>query len=463
VGESVIKTKRGKVKGPRLMPVSAPLLVEELTSRVRFEKYDARSEAWRATDCPTKVAATYLARPRWNLRPLMGIVEVPTLRWDGTLLDKPGYDDTTGLILLPGGPLPMMPECPTKEQAAAALKILVEPLKKFPFVGAADRAVALSGLLTAVSRRAYQAAPLHAFSAPVAGSGKGKLVDIAGMIVSGRPAPVIAPGKKEDETEKRLAAALIAGDPLLSIDNVEHPLGGELLCQMLTQPLLKVRVLGTSNLFEVPPNMALFATGNNLEIAGDMTRRTLLCQLDPQCERPELRQFDFDPVAMVAADRARYIGAALTVLRAYVTAGRPNAPTPLGSFEEWSDTVRGALLWLGETDPVITLEAARESDPILTDLRALMAAWSGRIGHYEQMTAAKLIERSNQTGMQGDFANPDLREALMSIAGDGRTINSRRLGRWLKSHSRRIVNGLRILLIEDDSEHGARYRLEKKT
>jgi hypothetical protein len=125
--------------------------------------------------------------------------------------------------------------------------------------------------------------------------------------------------------------------------------------------------------------------------------------------------------------------------------------------------VRGALLWLGETDPVITLEAARESDPILTDLRALMAAWSGRIGHYEQMTAAKLIERSNQTGMQGDFANPDLREALMSIAGDGRTINSRRLGRWLKSHSRRIVNGLRISLIEDDSEHGARYRLEKKT
>jgi putative DNA primase/helicase len=208
--------------------------------------------------------------------------------------------------------------------------------------------------------------------------------------------------------------------------------------------------------------MALFATGNNLEIAGDMTRRTLLCQLDPQCERPELRQFDFDPVAMVAADRARYIGAALTVLRAYVTAGRPNAPTPLGSFEEWSDTVRGALLWLGETDPVITLEASRESDPILTDLRALMAAWTGRIGHYEQMTAAKLIERSNQTGFQGDFANPDLREALMSIAGDGRTINSRRLGRWLKSHSRRIVNGLRIVVAHEDSVHGARYRLEKK-
>jgi putative DNA primase/helicase len=462
VGESIIKTKRGDVRGPRMMPVSAPLLLEQLNRRARFERYDARTEAWKVMNCPKTVAETYLARPRWGVRPLMGIVEAPTLRWDGTLLDKPGYDDEMGLILLAGGPRPAIPDRPTKDQAAAALKILAEPLKEFPFVTDADRAVALSGILTVVSRRAYQSAPLHAFSAPVAGTGKGKLVDVAAMMVSGRPAPVIAPGKKEEETEKRLGAALIAGDPLLSIDNVEHPLGGELLCQMLTQPLLKVRILGLSANFEAPSNMALFATGNNLEIAGDMTRRTLLCLLDPQCERPELRKFAFDPVAQVAKDRARYIGAALTVLRAYIVADYPNAPTPLGSFEDWSNTVRGALLWLGEADPVGTMEAARESDPVLTDLRMLMGAWEHRIGHYERLSAAKLIERANQTGMSGDFTNPDLREALLSIAGDGRTVNSRRLGRWLKAHSRRIVNGLRIVLVEEDSVHGARYRLERQ-
>jgi putative DNA primase/helicase len=288
-------------------------------------------------------------------------------------------------------------------------------------------------------------------------------VDVAAMMVSGRPAPVIAPGKKEEETEKRLGAALIAGDPMLSIDNVEHPLGGELLCQMLTQPLLKVRILGQSAMFEAPSNMALFATGNNLEIAGDMTRRTLLCRLDPQCERPELREFTFDPVAEVAKDRARYIGAALTILRAYIVAGHPAVPTPLGSFEEWSNTVRGSLLWLGEADPVETMEAARESDPVLTNLRLLMSAWPETMGRYEQLTAAKLIERSNEYSMSGQgFANPDLREALISIAGEGQAISSRRLGRWLKSNLRRIVNGLRIVLAEEDTVHGARYRLEKR-
>jgi hypothetical protein len=462
VGESIIKTKRGDVKGPRMMPVSSPLLLEQLNRRIRFEKYDGRTDTWKAVNCPKAVAETYLARPRWDVLALMGIVEAPTLRWDGTVLNTPGYDKDMGLILLPGGPRPTIADRPTKDQAAAALKVLAEPLKEFPFVTNADRAVALSGILTAVSRRAYQFAPLHAFSAPVAGTGKGKLVDVAAMMMSGRPAPVIAPGKMEEETEKRLGAALIAGDPILSIDNVVHPLGSELLCQMLTQPLLKVRILGQSANFEAPSNMALFATGNNLEIAGDMTRRTLLCRLDPQCERPELREFDFDPVAQVAKDRARYIGAALTVLRAYIVAGYPDAPIRLGSFEEWSNTVRGALLWLGEDDPVNTMEAARESDPLLANQRMLMGAWADRIGHYEPMTAAKLIERSNQTGMQGDFANPDLREALLSIAGDGRAINSRRLGHWLKANSRRFVNGLRIMLVEENTVHGARYRLERR-
>jgi putative DNA primase/helicase len=411
---------------------------------------------------PKKSVARVYFRSRAGCTPLMGIVEAPTLRWDGNLLDKPGYDSEMGLILLLGGPRPIIPARPTKDQAVAALKILVEPLKEFPFVTPADRAVALSGILTAVSRRAYQSAPLHTFSAPVAGTGKGKLVDVAAMMVSGRPAPVIAPGKKEEETEKRLGAALIAGDPLLSIDNVEHPLGGELLCQMLTQPLLKVRILGQSANFEAPSNMALFATGNNLEIAGDMTRRTLLCRLDPQCERPELREFDFEPVSQVAKDRARYIGAALTILRAYIVAGYPDAPTKLGSFEDWSNHVRGALLWLGEADPVETMEAARESDPVLANLRLLMTAWEDRIGHYEQMTVAKLIECANQIGMSGDFANPELREALMSIAGDGRMIHSQRLGRWIKANSRRIVNGLRIVVTQEDSKRGSHYRLEKR-
>ncbi|MBK8123956.1 MAG: hypothetical protein IPK54_10475 [Dokdonella sp.] len=46
--------------------------------------------------------------------------------------------------------------------------------------------------------------------------------------------------------------------------------------------------------------------------------------------------------------RQELLGAALTVLRAYIVAGKPAQPIqPYGSFEEWSGLLRGALVWLG--------------------------------------------------------------------------------------------------------------------
>jgi putative DNA primase/helicase len=67
-------------------------------------------------------------------------------------------------------------------------------------------------MLTAVSRLAVSFAPMHAFGAPEAGTGKSKLVDCFSLIAAGHEAPVIAQGKTEEEMEKRPGAALIAGD-----------------------------------------------------------------------------------------------------------------------------------------------------------------------------------------------------------------------------------------------------------
>ena len=55
---------------------------------------------------------------------------------------------------------------------------------------------------------------------------------------------------------------------------------------------------------------------------------------------------------MVMADRGKYIAACLTICRAYIAAGRPDKLPKLASFGGWSDTVRSALVWLGEADPV---------------------------------------------------------------------------------------------------------------
>lgn len=103
-----------------------------------------------------------------------------------------------------GTRFPSIPRDPDRGTALRALGYLKDLISTFPFVTAADRAVALSGILTALIRRSLPTAPLHAFNAPTAGSGKSLLVDIASSISTARPAPVIAQGKSEEEMEKRL-------------------------------------------------------------------------------------------------------------------------------------------------------------------------------------------------------------------------------------------------------------------
>jgi hypothetical protein len=454
-----ISIKNGRsINAQRILEVGDHALVEAMTVAADWEKYDGRHRQWVKTDAPQKVAVTYKERVgHWRLPVLAGIINGPTLRADGTVLAAPGYDPSTGLLLdTLGVAFPQIPDQPTHADAVRAIAVLTSLVDTFPFVDGPSKSVALSAILTATIRRSIRTAPMHAYTAPTAGSGKSKLVDLASLICAGREAGVISQGKTEEELEKRLGALLLAGDQVIAIDNCEAPLGGEFLCTMLTQVVVRPRILGRSEAPEVPSNAMVTATGNNLALIGDVTRRAVLCRLDPHDERPELRKFDRDPIATVKADRGRFLVAALTVLRAYHVAGRPNCPDPLGSFEEWSDWVRGALIWIGQADPVETIEEARELDPKLDALVAVQSQWSTIVGD-RPVSVRDLIDAATlqHTGVcmprpafpRQEFVNPDFREALLAVAGDGGVINSRRLGKWLAANKGRITRGLRIVRI----------------
>jgi hypothetical protein len=84
-----------------IVTVSAAHLVDTLTRLAPFLKYDARSEQWRPVNCPGEVASVLLSRvgqwPEALIPPLVGILETPTLRPDGSLLATNGFDPGTGL------------------------------------------------------------------------------------------------------------------------------------------------------------------------------------------------------------------------------------------------------------------------------------------------------------------------------------------------------------------------------
>jgi hypothetical protein len=278
-----------------------------------------------------KIAKTLQQRhSRLQLPVLSGVINAPTLRADGSLLVKPGYDAETGLLFDPQGvAFSPIPNSPTREEAKAALGSIKGLIGTFHFVGEADFAVTLSAILTAVVRKsAIQQAPMHCFDAPLPGSGKGKLVDITSIVATGKEAGIVAQGRTEEELEKRLGALLFAGDQI-AIDNCTAPLGGAFLCALLTQSTVMVRILGKSEVVEVPTDVLATATGNNLRIDGDLTWRVL--------NLPHRSGNRNDPVADAKAGRPRLVAAALLMLRAYIAAGKPPQADPLGSYEDWSD------------------------------------------------------------------------------------------------------------------------------
>ena len=436
-----------KAQALRIATVGTQHMRNRFNLAVDLRKFDKRTDTWLSVDCPGDFADAYLERAGlWKLPVLTAVTTAPGLRPNGTLIERPGFDPATGVYYDPRGlQFPAVPVAPDRAAALAALDRIEGLIGSFDFIDEVSRSVALSAILTPLLRRAMSAAPMHGITAPVAGSGKSKIVDIAAILTTGHPAPVTALGQRDEETEKRLGAVLLAGDPIIAIDNAERAVGGEFLCQAVTQPLIATRILGTSSRLISGNTACWFATGNNLKFAGDMVRRSLMCRLDPGCERPELREFETpDPCVTALADRPVFVTAALTIARAFLVAGCPHTIAPLGSFEDWSKWVRDPLIWLGRPDPVDAMAEARRDDPQLAALVAVLEQWHQVIGA-APCTGRELADRAAQQ-VDGGWLHGEFRQALLSVAASTRdTISPVRLGRWLGQVKGRTVGGKRII------------------
>jgi putative DNA primase/helicase len=442
--DEVEAAKGHKTTAARLTAVSADVMLDYLSRSARWERFDRRSAKYVPTDPPRSVAATILSRDgEWMLRPLAGVLTTPTMRPDGSILSEPGYDPETRLLLLEPAIMPALVASPTREDALAALALLQDLLADFPFVDEGSRSVALSALITPIVRGAMPVAPLHAMRAPSPGSGKSYLVDLASAITTGQRCPVIAAGRSTEETEKRLGAAMLAGYPLISIDNLNGYLGGDALCQLIERPRVSIRPLGRSELVAIESRATVYATGNNIQPTGDVIRRVIICSLDPDLERPELRVFKHDPLALVLAERGRYIAAALTIVRAWLLAAKEDPVPPLASFEHWSHTVRSALLWLGKEDPVTTMETARGEDPELMVFEGLIRAWQNALGLNKPITSGALKSFAEQK------MDRDLHQALLNAAGWRGDIDPRRLGNYFARHQNKITHGMKLISYDD--------------
>jgi putative DNA primase/helicase len=436
----------------QLIEVKRPYLVEQLCWAAQFQRYNKRAKKFVPIDAPDKVAEAYLNRQgHWKLPHLIGVVNAPFVRVDGSICETAGYDPDSYVLFKPETQIfPPVPQYPSKADAVVALGKLRKLIETFPFKTAADHSVALAAMLTVLHRRSMATAPLIGFSAPMARTGKSLLVKLMGILATGRAVPTKSQGKNEEEFEKRLGGNLLAGDVCISIDNCSRPLTGDMLCQALSEDEVEVRVLGFTHNIKTATIATIFATGNNLIIADDLTDRCLLCSLDAKVERPGSRKFSVDVVKETRARRGELVVAVLTILRAWHIARaageRVNNIDPFGGFDDWSRQVREALIWLGQADPNDTMNKAKENDPAHEELVAVLLQWEKHIGIGSPYTVQEVIAYAVNT--------PTFYTALMNVAASksGAMVSNDRLGRWLKQVEGKICNGLRLVRV--GNQHG---------
>jgi putative DNA primase/helicase len=446
IAETMLAAGGRKTVVARLRAFCPDSLLGPVAESVAFQRYDRKRNAWVETDPPLQLIRMILVdERRWAFPRVNGVITTPTLRPDGSLLASPGYHADPELYLLPG--FQLLPDRPCKQEAQAALKTVTELLSEFSFKAAGgedekklNRSVALSGLLTALVRGSLPTAPVHLICADTAGTGKSYLVDLIAMIATGRLCPVITASKSIEETEKRLGSVLLSGVSIISLDNCIHDLAGELLCQLTERPVIKIRILGRSEMPECECHTAVFATGNNVTFKGDMLRRGIKCNLEALEERPELREFQKDALELAAADRGAYVAAVLTIIRAYLVAGAPQVCGTFGSYADWSRMVRSPLIWLGEPDPVASMIATRTEDSELSEIRELFDLWLDyELGLDTPYTSSRIIELA--CAPPGGFNLPMFKQFLVRMAGDkDGSVSTKRLGEWLRRISGRVVS-----------------------
>jgi putative DNA primase/helicase len=429
-----------------LAPLGAVALTETLDRLVVWQKFKAKNGGIEPVrvDCPDRIAAAYLSRlGSWRLSVLTGIVSAPILRPDGSVLCRAGYDSATGLFLTEDWP--ELNGKPSVEDAQKALDVVLEPYSEFPFVAAEDKSVLAAAILSALQRRLLATAPLFGFTAPTQRTGKSLLAECVAITATGRPAPAMAVSGDREEIRKAVLAALLEGHSIVNLDNIEHPLGSPHLSRAITQIEYSDRILGASKLLRLPTSLTWMVTGNNLAFRGDLAVRALLCRQDAKLERPEERKFKIPDLKVYVADhRCELVAAALTILRAYVVAGRPDQTLrPWGGFDDWTAVIRAPLVWLGVADPCATRQHVIEDDPDREQAAALITAWHSVFGG-EAVQTAHVIERA--------ASSPELTSALLAVAADkkeGTRIDPRRVSWWCRGWRDRVVDGLSLVRGKD--------------
>lgn len=307
-----------------------------------------QTKEWYELECffPNEAAAHTLDAldEAVNIRLLKGVTHTPIVRSDGSILERPGYDEASGCLYLPTVVVPTIPASPTLAQRSAAKALLRGMISQFSWVGEHDEANYIGLMLTPLLRLLCPPPyKLGAIMAHQPGSGKSLLARILRDVHGG----VFRSEMPHDDPELAKSITSILNcttAPVVQFDNVTGMLRSSRLAGLLTSAIYSDRVLGTTNNIDMDNDRLWIITGNNLNLGSDLVRRTIWVTIDPQCPDPHLRTgFNLDLPSYVAEHRGSILAALLTLVAAWHSSGARFEKTSSDDYAHWTAVVRAIL------------------------------------------------------------------------------------------------------------------------
>lgn len=419
--------------------------------------------ARRATDAPEAMGM---------LRPLAGITHTPMVRADGSILSTPGYDEQSRFLFLPGPGVrvPEVPAEPTTVEIGEAVDWLNYMTAGFPWDSQDDRAnyygMLLTPLLRLITPPSYK---MFGITAHQPGSGKTLLADVARIIHGG----VLRSEMPEDEAEVgKMTTSVLAttSAPIVHIDNVTGVLRSGRLAGLLTADgEIQERELGASRMLTFVNDRLWVVTGNNLSLGGDLVRRTVVINIDPNMANPESRSFAIsDLKGWAHENRNRLLWALLVMVRAWVAAGRPLAARKQSdSFAAWEASVAGILDVCGVPGAFDAESGKKAAGGGDDDGLAQVLERVARLHGAGAWTVADLLSDTQNTEL-GDFVaesrewlpSPVLDKLARSEAAGRKTFGywlANRVGRWVTAEDGVAY----VLRKQGKTKQGASWAVER--
>lgn len=404
-------------------------------------------------ELPRTVTENFLSLGQWSLPRVKQILHHPTFGKEWRLLGKGGYHPDEEIFMdLRGLELLDVPEVPSGSDLAEAKENLEDIFIDFHFSDEASRTNTIALIITLLIRnRIVGNCPIFGVGALCNGSGKGLLVDLCTLVALGLQLPSTTWEDSETATKRLITTKVLSNPEAIKIDNIAKKVDSPSLASILTTDVWEDRlVLGASTIC-IPVQVIWILTGNKLALSGEIARRTIRININPDADELYLRS-NFrhaDVEKYVLDNRPKLLRSVLVIIQYWIDQGKPESDLTLGSFDRWAKIVGGILEAAGYQEFMGNVGQSYGGQQDLDRLwQDFFLKWQETYGE-NPVKASALVELLQEMGIA---------EVLL---GKGNAASlTKRLGRRLESWISKMVGQYRLVNGEYDRKNKVKtYRL----